>query len=561
MSKMSNSVKASNIKGTYGGKRILNHMNGGSFTINPLETLKMISASSIFGEPSYYRNGEFAKKTLESTRVINDYDYKVSDLTRNYVILPNKYEGKKTSEIMESAIDASLDYNFEETIKWAEELRTGDYNMRLNPQVIMVRAAEHPKRVEFTTSHPCLFNEINKKVMSRMDEPATQLTYWLYKHGNKNGIPTILKKGWAKKYEGAKRYHIAKYKNTGIGMIDTIRVCHANGTVNPLIDELMKTGSVKFEDNNTTWENLKSQGKNWNDILNTINIPHMALLRNLKNIFSEIDDNETCEKVLSQLKEGVPYGKQFPFRYYTAKNILLCSCINFQAKVLDALEECMDIATKNMPTLKGKTICLSDNSGSAWGSCNSDYGMVTIADIANLSSVITAQNSDEGYVGTFGDELKITPISKRNGILSQHEKVTDIGKTVGQATENGIWIFLRDAITKNEHWDNIFIYSDQQAGHGGLYGTSSGKDEYLSDYGCNGNYVDVIKLVNEYRNKVNPKVNVFSTQVAGYDNILIPENLYRTSILQGWTGKEALYADIINKQWDSIDLKNEQKKQ
>ena len=37
---------------------VTNFMGGDSYRINPLDTLKMISASSIFGEPSYYRGSK-----------------------------------------------------------------------------------------------------------------------------------------------------------------------------------------------------------------------------------------------------------------------------------------------------------------------------------------------------------------------------------------------------------------------------------------------------------------------------------------------------------------------
>ena len=36
---------------------ITNFMGGDSYKLTPLTTLRMIAASSIFGEPSYYRNG------------------------------------------------------------------------------------------------------------------------------------------------------------------------------------------------------------------------------------------------------------------------------------------------------------------------------------------------------------------------------------------------------------------------------------------------------------------------------------------------------------------------
>lgn len=565
MSKMVENVKTT--RSEVKNKRVENFMGGGSFKLNPIDTLKIVTSSSIFGEPSYYRNGEFAQKTLNLSKkqCVNDHYYYVDSLVNDFAILPKEYEKLKTSDLMEKIIDKALDYDFDKTLEWAIELRK-DFRMRLNPQVIMVRASNHSKRKEYTSKNPGKFNQINMQVMSRLDEPSTQFTYWLYKNKSKKNLPTILKKSWAKKYEKTSenektgRYYLAKYKNAGIGIIDTVRVCHANSN---LIDELMKTGTIKFDDDNITWESLKSQGKTWKEILSIIKkFPHMALIRNLRNIFSEIDDKETCDMVLTKLKNGVPYGKQFPFRYYTAKKFIeQANNINFKALILDALEECMDIATDNMPKLKGKTMCLTDNSGSAWGAFNSQYGTVTVADIGNLSSVITAKNSDEGYVGVFGDRLNIIPVSKRNGILTQHEKITNEGKKVGMATENGIWLFFKNAIENKEHWDNIFIYSDQQAGHGGLYGTEGSKKEYRKKYGAgySGSYIDIIKLINKYRSTVNSKVNIYTIQTSGYDNVLVPSNLYRTSILSGWSGDEIVYADVINKQWDEIDNRKQNK--
>lgn len=523
-------------------KAVNNFMNGISYKVNPLETLKIVTASSIFGEPQYYRRGEFAEAKIRDGIFKSSY----LPLLKDDLIFKD-FDGKKTSDIMEEVIDNSLDFDFDGTLKWAKELRT-KFNMRLNPQIIMVRASIHSKRKGYTQTHKGEFDKINQIIMSRADEPASQLTYWLYKNNNKNKIPSILKRSWAKKLSATSRYELYKYKNKGIGLIDTIRICHANSKY---IDELMKTGTIEIEQNKTTWEALRSEGKSWNKIINTIDIQHMALLRNLRGIFTEIDDREATLKLLDKLKLGVLKGKQFPFRYFSAIKAIQNSNVYNKILICDTLEECIDISTSNLPKLTGKTICLSDNSGSAWGTFNSEYGSVTIAEIDNLSSVITAFNSDEGYVGKFGDKIEYYPISKRNGILNQTQTICADGyEKIGGNTENGIWLFFSNAIKNKEHWDNIFIYSDQQAGHGGLYGINS--SEYSNyRFDSKSKYIDIYKLICEYR-KINPNVNVFSIQTAGYNNILVPENCYRTSILYGWTGKELIYADIINSLWDNI---------
>lgn len=288
---------------------------------------------------------------------------------------------------------------------------------------------------------------------------------------------------------------------------------------------------------------------------------HMAILRNLRNIATYCDF-EHVKKILLALKCGVKEGKQFPYRYWSAIKAIKTSECHHQPVIIDALEECMDLALENVPKLKGKTMCLSDNSGSAWGGITSEYGTVKIAEIDNLSSVITAACSDEGYVGKFGDELKVFPIAKRKGILSQTKEITDDRyDDVGGSTEGGIWKFFKQAIDNKEHWDNIFIYSDQQAAHGGLYGTSSDIADYRKlgfevKSGYYTSYCNVFKLIQEYRKKVNPKVNVFSVQTSGFTDAVIPEYAYRTNIMQGWTGKEAVFADAMIKQWDEMESRN-----
>lgn len=542
MSKLSTAAKAKTNERKFNElKPVTNFMNGISYEmISPLETLKLVAASSIFGEPAYYRDGEFKKSYL---RRLNEYFSTYSIFTKEM------YDSKTTSDVMIDAIRNALDYDFGATLRFAIELRT-DYYMRLNPQVILVEASIHPKRQEWTNENPGKFSEYALKIMLRADEPASQLSYWLYQNnGSISNIPNILKKAWAKKLSTLSRYEINKYKNAESGMINAVRVSHANST---LLNELMKTGTIEVSDSEKTWENLRSEGKSWVEILETTKVPHMALLRNLRNIFTEIDDRLLAEGILNKLVADVKYGKQFPFRYFSAyRAIEHASDINFKPMIMDKLEECIDISRDNLPKLKGRTLVLSDNSGSAWGSFSSEYGTVTVAEIGNLSALIFAANSDEGHVGIFGDRLDVVPVSKRNGTLIQLRQLNTIGKGIGGATEHGIWIALDKAIQTNEHWDNIVIFSDMQAGHGKLYGVNTipQKDR------LHGTYVDVYKMISEYRKRVNPKLNVFSVQTGGYDNSVMPEYAYRGANLAGWTGKELLFADKLIETWDEIEKK------
>jgi len=554
-----------------------NHMGGDSYTLNPLETLKLIASSSIFGESKYYKEHEKGYKPYDpmtgssrfsiwynETRV--DFDKITLDLSIKPVVSCEVLRRRTTSEVFEKAIDAALDYDFRGTIKFAMDLRT-EYFMRLNPQIIMVRAAIHPKRKEFTEKNPGMFSAVEQVVMKRADEPATQLAYYLYLNkGKKNQLPSILKRSIALKLGKLSGYKVNKYKKAEIGMINAVRLTHATS---PVLDELMQTGAVKVDEENKTWEQLRSGGMSWKEIVDKGVMPHMAMLRNIRNVFKEVDDMDFCKKYMNELKNGVLKGKQFPFRYKSAYDVVKDDYkINHRAYIMDVLEECIDISIDNLPKLKGTTVCLSDNSGSAWGAVTSEYGSTTIAEIDNLSSVIAAKCSDEGSVIKFGDRYKEYPISKRNGTLSITETINEAGgRDVGRSTEGGIWKWFAHALDNNIKVDNIFIFSDQQAGTGGLYGTEEDMEEYTrGGYCCKIQkgwgiaYINVFKLILAYRKHVNPKVNVFSVQTAGYGDAVIPMMTYRCAILTGWTGKEVQFAAEYIKQWDEIEAKRESQK-
>jgi hypothetical protein len=543
MSKLSEyAVKSKTEIRKYEDLVVENFMGGNSYKLSPLQTLKIVAASSIFGEPQYYRDGIKSESYIKNHDTILKYSI-FADLIG---------DSTSAADVFTHAIDSALDYDFKGTLDLATELRMMFF-MRLNPAVIFIRASIHPKRAEFNESNPGYMKTIGKSIALRPDDLTNQFEYFMYVNKTKNKLSSIVKRTWAERLGEYSRYQLNKYK--GKSLIDLVRISHA---WNNNIDELMKTGSIKVEESERTWENLKSSGKTWKEILETIEIPHMALLRNLRGIFKEIEDVETAKSVMEKLSAGVAKGSQFPFRYWSAyKAVEKEEDVNHKMIILDGLENCMDLSVSNMPKLKGKTICLSDNSGSAWGQLSSEYGSVCAAEIANLSSLITGKQSDEGEIGLFGDKLIIEPVSKRNGLLSQLKVVNAIEKDdskLGGSTENGIWLFFRDAIAGKKHYDNIFIYSDMQAGHGGLYGTD--KDEY-SEFIHKGNgygrYIDVLALVSKYRKEVNPKVNVFSVQVAGYDNTVLPENLYRGAILAGWTGKEPVFAKSLIDTWNEIE--------
>jgi 60 kDa SS-A/Ro ribonucleoprotein len=548
--------------------RVVNYMNGVSFKISPLATLRMVSASCIRGEPQYYRDGD-KKQTKEfgqqRTRATHAYHKKVIISPENYLVFPD-FQNKKASEVFDKIINDSLDYNYEKTLEVIRDCRQ-KYMMRTNPQIMIVNACLHKNRKEFNEKNPGVLKSVMKDIVQRPDDIKQQFDCYKNIRGkelnlpmnhiqSRSKLPTIMKKAWAEWLEEKlTKYQAKKYLNSGY-IVDMIRISHPRGDKNEVINEIVKTGNIRVKDTEKTWETLKSQGNTWTQILNQIKMPHMALLRNLRGISQEIKDVDIIQKLINQLYDGVPYGKQFPFRYYTAYCEFDNNLETGAQIIKEGLEKCLEKSMENFPRLEGDTISLCDNSGSAWGTFNSTYGSVTVATIGNLSGLMTAYNcTGNGYVGVFGDKLKIYNVSEDKPLLKQLVEINALGRTVGGGTENGIWLYFDQSIKEKKKYDNIFIYSDMQAGHGGLFGRDI---QQYKKYAKNLQFIDVLMLVEDYRKIVNETVNVFSVQVAGYDNNALPENIYRGAIMAGWTGAEVSYAHELINIWNGIEKEVEE---
>ena len=135
--------------------------------LNSLEIFKLISVAFIFEEPQYYRAGWLSQKF--NSDIIN--------------FIPLKFSEEDTlTDVMLKAINDALNCDFLKTIEWARTLRQ-EADMKVTPQVIMVMASLHPKRIEFNKKQPNVFRNINNEVMVKADEPIIQLSFYLWYNG------------------------------------------------------------------------------------------------------------------------------------------------------------------------------------------------------------------------------------------------------------------------------------------------------------------------------------------------------------------------------------------
>lgn len=504
------------------GKTHLNFMGSESYDIkSPILRLICMSASSFFGEPMYYKDsGENKQDKWSNNGGLFPGNKYLLDNLRNRLNAIDDYEWRSLSptNAMEKAIDAALDHDPELTLKWADTLRNEEY-IRTTPQVILVRAANNPK-IKGTG----LVRKYSGSITSRIDELAVQLAYQLSEFGKP--IPNSLKRSWKDILSSANEYSLAKYRmeERVVKTVDVGNLAMGKGFYGyeSPIGKLMR-GELKLGENIKTWESIRSSGGSWEEAIEVMG--HMALLRNIRNF---VNSNVPTKLWLDKLVNTAEKGKQLPFRYLSAYNA------NYLAPgmVLDAIEECINMSIANLPTLQGRSLILTDNSGSAQGAPVSKMSKMNVSKVGNLMGVLTGMISDDGRVGVFGDRIEYMSIRKKASVMDQANKLNELGDTVGGSTETGIWLALRKAIKDKEHWDNIFVYSDMQAGHGRLYG-SNPKD--YAEYAWEGRNIDVPALINKYRKTVNPKVNVFLVQIAGYEDTILPEFYKRTYIIGGWS--------------------------
>lgn len=500
----------------------LNFMGGVSYDVqSPLLRLRMAASSCFFGEPMYYHRDETDARPVN--KVVRDRlsAAQVTHLRETLNALdPQSWRGLSPAELIESAIDEALSADPEATLMEAVRLRA-DEHIRTTPQVILVRAAHH-LRVRGTG----LVRRYAPAILLRADEPAVGLAYQMYRYGKP--IPNALKRAWRDALGRFDERSLAKYRLEAkvAKTVDVMNLVHPRSAA---VDKL---ANGRLTTTDRTWESIVSargsSQSSWTEALPVMG--HMALLRNLRNL---LQAGVPAEAFLSQLVAGAKDGKQLPFRYYSAYQAVKGAGAQASAgQVLSAIERCLTRSIGDLPRFPGRLMALTDNSGSAQSTATSSMGSMKISTIGNLTGVLAAMRADDGHVGVFGDRLQTLAIRPEASPLLQLDAAEKLATDIGQATENGIWLFWDRAIRKREHWDTVFVFSDMQAGHGGLFGTDA--SAYGDYQWTDGHHIDVAKLVATYRARVNPAVQVFLVQIAGQKDTLVPELYDRTFILGGW---------------------------
>ncbi len=574
---------------------VTNFMGGLSFKLfNPLSRLKLVAFSAFLGEPSYYQplsDEDTVSKVKNKKHVINN--------SKEHLLFPTDL-GVSRNKCFYSATMDALEYDFRGTLELAVMCRN-EFLMRKSTAQILAIAASHPDRASFNLKNPLFFRDILVKCWLLPSDAIACLDAWKALFGSKAKFPSFIKRAYEQKLRDLTPYQQEKYRRDSISMV---RLCHASKPTlknNRSLETLMNDGCLELDDKDIKWEKHRSSGKSWLQTLDAMEwrMPHMAALRNIRGFCASNPGLKKVESYLEMVLAGVKGGKQFPFRYISAYEqmekafnrleseaflkkpdpVISDSAyeemekakqkrkppavvpVEYKPLVMNYLERCLQASIENYPMLEGDVISLSDNSGSAHGTCTSTYGSRKVSDIGNLSALFTAYRATgRGAVGVFGDDLKLYEVSKSRPLLEQYREICDLGARVGARTENGVWLFFKRAFENPSTYtfDHWFCYSDMQVGHGGLYGNDPDIKHQGFEWGNNDVsipclYIDIHKCVAKYRMEINPKLNTYMVQTAGYNNSILPESTYRGAVLTGWTGNEVVYAKRLSELWDDIE--------
>ena len=370
-------------------------------------------------------------------------------------------------------------------------------------------------------------------------------------------IPNAIKKGFKTALERLDAYQIDKYKMNSrqVKMLDLVNLFHPKGTqrnqqaYHNLVNGETLAGlyASKVLEKEMTKAGQKTQGKSVqekeaakkeaieNVLSNVKGMPIMNLLRNLRNIIlyapKSVDD--ACAQLSNET--AVLNSRLLPFRFATAyeeiekmsfsakksdtsiafeedynnQTITATEFAELKEKVLNAIEDALQISCQNIPELDGNTAILIDHSGSVRGDSGgssrvSAFSKTTSAMIGNLFGSMMAYRQKNVYIGLFGDRLIPVKIDRSQRLLDFNKYSFNEGAKCGVSTEQGIYDFFRQAVREKKKIDNIIVFSDCQIGSSGStswYGTSGTERSVTFQY-----------LIKQFR-KINPLCNIIVVDI------------------------------------------------
>lgn len=471
--------------------RVENYEGGIAFKTDPKIELTLRFLTYLVGEPKFYT--------------------------------PNAEEEMNTIQALISTV---AEEDPEYLMKLATYARNQMY-LRSAPVFMLVESAQ------YNTVKPHI-RGYTPTIINRADELTETIAYFIAKHGEigsrgKASIPNSLKKGLADSFHKFNAYQFAKYDRDGsVKLRDVVKLVHPKpkNEEEALLFKQIKDRTLPTPE---TWEAVISvNGSNkesWESVIPKMG--YMAKLRNLRN-FLKVGVN--LDPVVQHLTnpKAVKNSKQFPFRFYSAYKVLQTMTDGNpfdRQKLMNAVEQALELSVENLPKLDGTTFITSDESGSMQSALN-PRSSVQYIDIANVMGALAHKISKNALASVFGTTFATVPMNKNDGVLTNTKKMFQVGEHVGYSTN--AFLALQWLNQQKLNVDRIMIFSDMQcySTHGAnRWGYYSAEGQSLAEQFL------------QYKRTINPNVKLYSFDLTGYGTIQFPQEDPNVILLAGWSDR------------------------
>lgn len=239
-------------------------------------------------------------------------------------------------------------------------------------------------------------------------------------------------------------------------------------------------------------------------------LPVFALLRHLAALerHGVLDAHREHVTALFTNPRVIEASKILPFRFLTAAGKVQ------SAWVKDALREALELSFASVPSVTGRTAVMLDRSGSMSG----------FMQTAALFAICTLRKAElNGRLLAFDHELEEVSVSARDSVLTQAQAIKARGGT-------NVALPMERLLKDRDRVDNIVMITDEQQNQGTPF-------------------VDVL---DRYRAKVNPNVNVFIIDVSPYRHGLTPKADARTWYVYGWSDQALKFVALAGQGFGTL---------
>ena len=348
------------------------------------------------------------------------------------------------------------------------------------------------------------------KTVRRPDDMMEIMVY--HKSKGKKYTKAMLR-GFSKAFDKFDSHQLAKYRAEGkeIKLIDVVNVTHPTPTDKnrEALAQLVE-GKLRSTD---TWESKQTQAgqiaktekekvvlkaKGWRDLILEKKIGYFALLKNLRNILEQAPDviEKACDMLTNE--KMIKNSLVLPFRYMSALNEIEKLSNDKVRDVIIAINKAIDISCNNVPEFKGKTLVVSDFSGSMGDSMTGYKGQ------ASLFGAILAKSCNADFVifGNHAEYVNYNPMDSTLSIVKYLLTLNNYHNNTGKHNVGHGTNFHSIFQTANKAYDRIVIFSDMQ----GWIGHNSPVAAY-----------------NEYKRITGANPFIYSVDLAGHGSTQFPE--------------------------------------